>query len=225
MLVADLLSGTPKSASPWKPNWLPIVQVAGNAQMPVLSAVHVKPGVTGMQAFTKPAPTPLRSSMLLHGFVADERLRSLIRYPARYLHLAANYRAVVTPDLSMRPGMPLHERIHSAWLNRAVGAFFQDRGLPVIPNLRWAQLVDLDYVLDGLPESAAIAISCQTILREHQGREVFEKGMHIVLNTIRPSQVFCYGTMPERLARMITAWCELHTFPTDISRAHLGRVA
>jgi len=219
MLAENLLARTAQVESPWKPTWLPAVDVAGPAQMPVLRGCAPVPEAIGMRSFTKPAPEALRSRMLLHGFVEDCRLIPLIRDPGRYLQLAAEHLAVVTPDLSMRPGMPQHERVHSAWLNRAVGAFFQDRGLTVIPSIRWASLEDLEFILDGLPLKSMMAVSCQSILTHHEGRLVFEQGMRTLLERLRPQQVIVYGSMPTVIPAMVAGSCMVSVFPTDIHRA------
>jgi len=206
-------------ASPWKPPWLPNVEVAGTAQMPVLTSSLITQRVQNMQAFTKPAAPDLRASTLLHGFVADHKLRRLVRDPGRYLTLAAEHLAVVTPDLSIRDGMPPHERFHSAWLNRAVGAFFQSRGLQVIPSVRWSTETDLEVMLDGLPCQSAVVLSVQSMVRDFRALQTLSRGIPILLERLAPKQVFLYGQAPEGIAKKLHRVAEVFQFPTDARKA------
>lgn len=120
----------------------------------------------------------------------------------------------------MRPGMPPHERIKSAWLGRAIGSYFSHHGLKVGPNVRWAVLDDLDSVLDGIAEQGTIAISTQSLTSEPSLLGTLRTGLPIVIDRLKPQLVIIYGSVPDSLTRDLASDLQVLRFPTDISRAH-----
>jgi hypothetical protein len=145
--------------------------------------------------------------------------------PGRYVTLFSEFLAIVTPDFSMTIGMPVQDRIRSAWMGRAIGAYFQSRGLHVVPNVRWATLDDLDVVVDGLPCQGIIALSSQGLLRDQTLFSTFQSGIPVVLERLQPRQVVFYGTMRPAVHEMLSPMAEIFQFPTDIRRVFDERAA
>lgn len=218
-------TGAPRSASPWSPRWAAPMDVAGAFQMPVLQPFTFATPPEEMWSFgRKPSPERRRQT-LVHGYLDDPRLMPLADDPGRYVTLFSEFVAIVTPDFSMTVGMPVQDRIRSAWTGRAIGAYFQSRGLHVVPNVRWATLDDLDVVVGGLPCQGIIALSSQGLLRDKQLHFTFEKGIPVVLDRLKPRQVVFYGTMRPAVHEMLSSMAEILQFPTDIRRVFDERVA
>lgn len=207
------------SYSPWKPDWFPPVSVTKKYQLPVLKAVQLTAVPTYVTSFIRSDDCEKHDKSLIHGYVDDVRLRPLTNNPARYLVKFADHLAVVTPDYSIKLGMPMHDKIRSVFMGRAIGAYFQYRALEVIPNIRWAEIEDLDFVLEGLLSNSVIALSSQGIVGDSYLTEIFETGLSFVLETLHPSQIVLYGKETKHLRRLCNG-IQLVTFPTDISRVH-----
>lgn len=201
------------------------MDVVGVYQLPTLRATVLEGAPSEMWSFSRRSHAKNARTSLVHGYLEDPVLMGLANNPARQLAAFADFLAVVTPDFSMTLGMPLHDRVRSAWMGRAVGAFFQSRGLPVIPNIRWAEMSDLDVVLDGLPCQGTIALSSQGLLRDKKLYSTFQQGVSLVLERLAPCAVVFYGTMSPLLHEMISSMTKLHQFPTDIRRVYDERAA
>lgn len=199
----------------WVPSWLPSVEVVGESQFPRIYPVEL-PEMSRIEAFTRLRADALSPKTAIHGWVDDYKLVPVRQTPGRYLTKFANYAAVVTPDFSLLRGMPRHERIKAVWDSRAVGAFFQSRGLTVIPNIRWATMSDLDFVLEGLPRNSAVAVSTQGLLRDSISRQIFVGGLSTVIQELRPENLIVYGQIPAEVADVTTSCPHLLTFPTNI---------
>lgn len=207
------------SYSPWRPDWFPPVSVTKKHQLPILKAVQMNVDPTYVTSFIRSDDCKNHNQSLIHGYVDDSRLRSLTNNPASYLVKFANHLAVVTPDYSIKLGMPRHDRIRSVFMSRAIGAYFQYRALEVIPNIRWAEIEDLDFVLEGLPSDSVIALSSQGIVGDSYLTSIFESGLSLVLEALHPSQIVFYGKETNNLRQLCSEY-QLITFSTDISRVH-----
>jgi hypothetical protein len=207
------------SHSPWRPDWLPSVDVTVKHQIPILKPVQLNNLPTYATSFIRSDDCENHDQSLMHGYVDDHRLRSMTNNPAKYLVKFASHLAVVTPDYSIKLGMPIHDRIRSVFMSRAVGAYFQNHALNVIPNIRWAEVKDLEFVLEGLPCNSVIALSSQGIMGDSYLTEIFETGLSSVLKALNPSQIIYYGKETKNLRRLCLEY-QLEIIPTDISRVH-----
>lgn len=204
--------------SPWKPDWFQQTDVFGPYQIPILRPTTLPSCPEAMASFCRQPQTILRQRTLLHGFVDDLKLLPLLKAPKKFLEQFATYFAVTTPDFSICTEMPLQDRIRSTWSSRAIGAYFQQHGLQVVPNIRWAHLSDLEYVLDGLSTGGTIVLSTQGLLREQTLRKTFEIGAEIVLHQLEPEHVIIYGQLPPITHQKLSHHTEIWRFSTDISR-------
>lgn len=211
--------------SPWKPNWLPSVEIAGESQIPKIFPYVITPGHYFGSGFTRPISRELRKCALMHGYLDDSRLMPMFRKPSRYMSLAIEHEALITPDYSSYISMPRFERILSTWRSRAVGAYFQYRGLNVIPNLRWANLDDLEFVCAGVSQNSTISISTQSLNQDQQLMQTFEIGLQSVMNILQPEVVVLYGGASEDIRNSITRASRLIHLPTDIGRVFSERAA
>jgi hypothetical protein len=210
------------SYSPWQPSWFPPTDVTLIHQLPILETTRLKEPPEYATSFVRDDDCFKHNRSIIHGYVDDVRLQPMIVNPARYLVKFARHLAVITPDFSIKIGMPRHDRIRSVFMSRSVGAFYQQHGLDVIPNIRWAEIDDLDFALDGLPCDSTIAFSTQGLLSDPLLTDIFESGVSIVLQTLNPSQIVLYGEKTKKLNQLCEE-TQLTVFPTDLSRIH-GRL-
>jgi hypothetical protein len=211
---------TSTKQSPWKPDWFQHTEVFGPYQIPILRPTTLPDCPEAMASFCRQPPLNRRQRTLLHGYLDDPKLLPLLKAPEKSLERFATYFAVTTPDFSLCTEMPLQDRIRSTWSNRALGAYFQQHGLRVVPSIRWAHLSDLEYVLDGLSAGGTIVLSTQGLMRDQSLRKTFEVGTEIVLQELRPKQVIIYGQLPHMTHQKLSANTEIWRFSTDISRIY-----
>lgn len=194
---------------------MPIVETIGEPQFPRIEATDL-PVITQVRAFTRVTESDQKFSTAIHGWVDDYKLESIRRTPGRYATKFAKYAAVITPDFSLLRGMPRHERVKATWDSRAVGAFFQSRGLTVIPNVRWSTLSDLDFVLEGLPRCSSVAVSVQGLIHDVTSRQIFVGGLSTVIQELTPENLIVYGQIPAEATEIVDSCPQVLMFPTDI---------
>jgi hypothetical protein len=211
------------SYSPWRPKWLPPVEVAGEFQIPVLQPTALWKQPTGTNSIHREPPPLERETSLLHGFVDDAALFPLLKSPAGSLIRFAQYYAITTPDFSVQVDMPFQDRVRSVWNSRAIGAYYQARGLRVIPNIRWARQSDLSFVLDGLSVGGTIALSTQGLVRDSELLKIFNDGCGAVTEKLSPQHVVVYGKIPANTSVALQGPWEIWNYETDFAQVFSKR--
>lgn len=85
--------------------------------------------------------------------------------------------------------MPLALQIESIFKNRWCGAYWQSKGLKVIPTVSWGDERSFDFCFDGIEEGAIVAVC--TYYRENC-EDDFMLGYNEMIKRIKPSVVLCY---------------------------------
>lgn len=206
----------PVGQSPWWPNWLPDCEVAGEHEIPVIAGASECPLPTGLAPIRGRRSELVRSDVALHGYLQDSSLSPLLRDPGKYVRKAVDAWGVITPDFSMYRHMSRHHRVQSVWVSRAVGAYFEYRGLRVIPNVRWAHERDFDFICDGLPEQSTICVSTQSLTTNTVLRGVLCRGLELLSAAVRPKTLLIYGPCPEEVRRSLDHFEHVKFFDTTM---------
>lgn len=205
--------------SPWEPQWSPSTEVTDENQFPIFEKLLLESDPTYSTSFVRTDDCNTHGSSLLHGFVDDKKLQPFIKNPGRYLQKIAQHLAVITPDFSVMLGMPKHDRMRSVHLSRLIGSYWQRHGLRVVPNIRWAELSDIAYAIEGLPTHSTIAVSTQNLHSDWELIRTFESGLELVITGLEPEHLILYG-IPTKNCHSITAGVRLTELATDINRVH-----
>lgn len=144
---------------------------------------------------------PKKSVLSFYTF--DEKFEDVWRVPHIITQkiLADGWKAVVSPNFSTFPDMPLIEKMWNCYRSRWAARYFQSVGLPVIPDLEWNDVSNIDYVVMGLPVGLpCVSIQLQTSVNNRNVRANRDGGVREVLKRLQPEQVMIYGCSPvERL--------------------------
>lgn len=197
-------------------------RVVGPEKIPVL-----EPAVTeapqALIPFHHTKAGPALKDEFVHFFVGDERIECIRRNPGRYVNRLGRYAGLLTPDFSLYRSMAPHQRVSNVWASRAVGAYYQTRGLPVIPTVRWAVPSDYVFCFEGLPEESVLAISTHGCIRSAEDRHYFRSGLAKMVDRLRPALVLVHGAMPDNVFASWRDRVRFHHYPSAISMAHEGR--
>jgi hypothetical protein len=202
----------------WVPGWLPPTDFVGPTQMPKLAHVRLLSKPEKSRSYVSVKNESDKSKIVVHGYLADSRLNGIWNNPQRYVELLSNCHSIIAPDFSICRGMPKHERIRSTWRSRAVCAFLQTHGLVAIPNIRWAELEDFDFVLEGVPKNSPVAISTQGLIRDTSLRQIFEQGCKVLVRELEPSDLVVYGVIPDGISEILQHAGRVTNVPTEVSR-------
>ena len=98
--------------------------------------------------------------------------------------------------------MSLWRQIESVAKNRWCGAYWQSKGLTVIPTISWSTPSSYDFCFDGVEENSIVAVG---MIGCKQNRLNFMRGYYAMLEKIHPETILCFGTpFPEMQGNIVT---------------------
>ena len=153
---------------------------------------------------------------MVHFFLYDYKFERVWKEPDRDIERLRRYRAVLTPDFSMYLEMNPTIQLYNTFRNRWCGAYFQSKGLRVIPTVNWGDENTFDFCFRGVPKGSIVAVSTYMV-SEHGNRcdqkEFFLKGYHEMLRRIEPERIICYNTpFPEMEGNIVFVDYELSSW-------------
>ena len=87
--------------------------------------------------------------------------------------------------------MPKALQIYNVFRNRWVGAFWQSKGLVVIPCISWSDSSSYDFCFDGIQSGSIVAIGM--IGCKESNRIPFLRGYNEMFRRIKPEAVIVFG--------------------------------
>lgn len=87
------------------------------------------------------------------------------------------FNAVISPDFSICYDMPIVRQMYSTYMNRVMGAYYQNNGIKVIPNVRWGDSRSYEFCFEGLEKEGTYAIGSYGQIKRNSNRYYFEKGL------------------------------------------------
>ena len=100
--------------------------------------------------------------------------------------------------------MPLAAQIANVYLSRLVGHYFEEKGLTVVPTIRWSdersyttELFDEPFAFAGAPRKAIVAVGTYGCIRGTDNQRCFREGLVAMLDYLKPKTVLVYGSMPD----------------------------
>lgn len=124
----------------------------------------------------------------VHFFIDDYRFEGVYKKPEKSFKKLAQYSFVCTPDFSLYAEMPKWRMIESIAKNRYCGAYWQDRGLKVIPTVSWALKSSFSFCFEGIEKHSIVAVSTLGCKKEKLN---FMRGYDGMLEIIEPDTIVC----------------------------------
>lgn len=194
------------------PEKIPVLAPAtANAPAALIPFHHTKSGTASSNGF-------------VHFFVQDHHVERIWRNPARYVSRLGRYSGILTPDFSLYRSMAPHQRVSNVCASRAVGVFYQERGIQVIPTVRWAVPSDFLFCFAGLPKESVVAISTHGCIRSQEDRHYFKGGLSRMLEVLAPLLVLVHGAMPPDVFSPWRNRVNFRHYPSAITQVHAGEV-
>lgn len=127
----------------------------------------------------------------VHFFVDDYRFEGIYTTPDRTLARYSQYAFLLTPDFSTYADMDLWRQLESVAKNRWVGAYWQSKGITVVPTVSWGLAQSFDFCFEGIEQNATVAIG---MIGCKRSKLHFMRGYNAMLEKIEPSKIICFGT-------------------------------
>ena len=125
----------------------------------------------------------------IHFFTYDWKFEKVYDNAEEELEKLKQYYCLLSPDFSIFTNMPIALQIESVFKNRWCGAYWQSKGLNVIPTISWGDERSFDFCFDGIEEGSIVAVC--TYYRENCEEE-FMLGYNEMIKRIKPSVILCY---------------------------------
>ncbi len=134
----------------------------------------------------------------------DQKFAEILISPADYISDLSRFGAIISPDCSLYRDEPLSVQIANTYRNRAVGSFYQRKGLYVIPQIRWGS--EITYTKSVFPERIAflgvqkhsiLSIGTYGCIQTREDKYYYKAGLEAMLITLEPDTVLVYGSMPD----------------------------
>lgn len=127
----------------------------------------------------------------VHFFVDDYRFSGIYDHPDRSLARYSQYAFLLTPDFSTYADMDLWRQLENVGKNRWVGAFWQSKGLTVIPTISWSNSRSFEFCFDGVEQGSIVAVG---MIGCKKARARFMCGYNEMLQRLRPEKIIVFGT-------------------------------
>lgn len=103
----------------------------------------------------------------------------------------AQYAFLLTPDFSTYAEMDLWRQLESVAQNRWVGAYWQSKGLTVIPTVSWSTPRSFEFCFDGIEQGGAVAVG---MIGCKHGKAGFMRGYNEMLERLKPECIIVFGS-------------------------------
>lgn len=138
----------------------------------------------------------------VHFFVDDWRFEGIYRHPEKTLSRYSQYAFLLTPDFSLYADMPLWKQIENVGKNRWVGAYWQNKGLSVVPTIAWSTARSFDFCFDAVEKHGTVAVGMIGCKGNKLG---FMRGYNEMLTRLEPENIIVFGTpFPEMEGNIIS---------------------
>lgn len=144
----------------------------------------------------------------VHFYINDPLFAKVRNNPERYLSIMQRFKSVISPDFSQYADFPYPLRLHNAYCNRALAAWWQQNGVNVIYNVTWSKPDSYNYSFSGIPQNTTIAINSNGIKNNNLSQYLWQRGYEEAVHTLSPSCIIRYGEEMPNEKREISLYFE-----------------
>ena len=138
----------------------------------------------------------------VHFFIDDYRFSGIYNNPEHSFERLSQYSFLLTPDFSTYADMNLWRQLESVAKNRWVGAYWQSKGLCVIPTISWSDARSFEFCFDGVQQGSTVAVG---MIGCKHSRRAFMNGYNEMIERLLPEKIIVFGTpFPDMKGNIIT---------------------
>lgn len=169
--------------------------IHGPYSIPVIKPVHMDEKIDWIP-FNSVNIATHRERLGVHFFIDDYLFQRVWNDPARYATLLSGFRAVMSCDYSMFTDYPVAVQIYNHFRKHQLAAYFQSRGMTVIPSICWSDRASYDWCFDGEPVGGTVAVSSVGTQKAPAARELFLEGYREMMRRLKPEKIIFFGDVP-----------------------------
>ena len=129
----------------------------------------------------------------IHFYIDDYQFERIWNAPEKYIDLLSEYDCILSPDFSLYMDMTMPMKIWNVYRSRQIGAYYQNRGITVIPTISWAEPETFEFCFKGIPKGSVVSISTVGVKLDKNATHVWRDGVDEMIRQIEPSAILVYG--------------------------------
>lgn len=129
----------------------------------------------------------------IHFYVDDYQFERVWNSPEKYISTLIDYDCILSPDFSLYKDMPMPMKIWNVYRSRKIGAYYQSKGIRVIPTISWAEEETFQFCFQGIEKGSIVSISTIGVKNNEEGLEMWKLGVEEMIKQIQPSVILVYG--------------------------------
>lgn len=126
-------------------------------------------------------------------FLDDYQFERVWNEPGRYTEFLKPFGAVLSPDFSLYMDFPKAVQIYNHYRKHWCAAYWQEKGLTVIPTIAWSDKDSFEWCFDGEPQGGIVAVSNVGCMRNKAARQAFMTGYNEMITRLQPSKVLMFA--------------------------------
>ena len=147
-----------------------------------------------------------------HFFLDDYRFERCWKNADSQIEELKKYDGVLSPDFSMYTNYPEAFQIWQVYRNRWCAAYWQSKGIKVIPTISWSYKSSYKYAFLGIPKNSVVAIGTVGVLNDKNAEKLFMQGFKEMLKQLNPKRILIYGNKLTELEKYKNLqWFEPYT--------------
>lgn len=137
----------------------------------------------------------------VHFFIDDYRMERVYFHFDKQLQRLSQYKFLLTPDFSLYAEMPKAIQLYNVFRNRWCGAYWQSKGITVVPSISWSDGDSFSFCFNGVEQGSIVAIG---MIGCKQNRLAFLRGYDAMIENINPTAIICFGVpFPEMRGNIV----------------------
>jgi len=160
--------------------------------IPRVKGSHFEPSGLVAYNYTRDMLRKRQLGDTVHFFLDDYRFESCWTSPERAVERIEPFGHALGPDFSVYPWMPRVMQEWQVYRARWVAAYWEWRGIDVIPTATWSSGDSFDLCFSGLPRGVPLAASAVGI-SPGESRDLFRAGLTALCRELEPSRLIIYG--------------------------------
>ena len=156
----------------------------------------------------------------VHFYEMDKNFMRVFNQPKKYLLRLKKFYGVISPDPSIQRNMPLFKQINLTAESRALGCWWRQNGIEVIPNVRFNGDSTYKFVFDGLDKNSNLAVGSLGCIKNKREREYFVEGLHEMMKRLKPKNLVVYGAAPKKIFEQYARKTNILHFPSWTTLIH-----
>lgn len=139
------------------------------------------------------AKTSKAKNVGVHFYIDDYQFERVWNAPEKYVDILSQYDCILSPDFSLYMDMPMPMKIWNIYRSRQIGAYYQSKGIKVIPTVSWAEKETFSFCFQGIPKGSIVSVSTIGVKQDSDALEVWKDGMREMIQAVEPTTILVYG--------------------------------